>query len=103
MISFLKSFITNRPQKFRKDNKYSDDYISTFSVPWGTVHGPILFFIIYTNGLLNIILDAEMYCYADDTVILLKHKNYEDLMILASKYSDKVKYVGFIIIIRSSI
>jgi len=72
------------------ESSYSDDYINTYSVLKGIVLSLILF-IIYLNGLLNLSLDAELYCYADDTVILLKHKNYDDLFKLANICLDKVK------------
>jgi len=38
-----------------------------------------IFFIIYINGLLNLNLNADILCYAYDTVVLVKNKNFNDL------------------------
>jgi hypothetical protein len=47
-------------------------------VPQGIVLGP-LFFILYINGLLNIKTEAEIMCFAYNTVILVHDKNNEQL------------------------
>jgi len=49
-------------------------------LPQGTVLGLILFMLyININGLLNINVEAEIICFADDTVILFHCKNIENL------------------------
>jgi len=41
---------------------------------------------IHINGLLNTYLDAEIFCCADDTVILVKSLNYDNIYNIASNY-----------------
>jgi len=75
-LNLIKSFISDKPQQIRINGLLSDVQRNGFSVPQGTVFGPVLF-IIYINGLLNLKLNAEIFCYTDDTVILIKSHNYE--------------------------
>jgi len=42
---------------------------------------------------------TEIKCYADDTIILLKHKNCDDLFKISNLCLDRVKKVGLIIIV----
>lgn len=55
--------------------------------------GPYLdpfFFIIYINGLLNINVDANIVCFADDTVILLNEKSIDELYTKANQVFDTI-------------
>lgn len=60
------------------------EHTNYFTLTQGTVLGPILF-IVYIIGLLRINLDVEIYCYADDTVLLVNHQSYNDLLKIANK------------------
>ncbi|KAF0754456.1 neuroblastoma-amplified sequence-like, partial [Aphis craccivora] len=51
----------------------------------------ILLFIIYINGLLNINVDAEIICYADDTAILVHSSSTEYLNIKANSVMKDIK------------
>jgi hypothetical protein len=51
-LNLIKSFISNRSQQVRIERTPSYINTNSFSVPQGTVLGPILF-IIFINGLLN--------------------------------------------------
>lgn len=50
-----------------------------------------LLFIIYINGFLNLNLNADILCYADDTIILVKILNYEGLYKTANNCLSSVK------------
>jgi hypothetical protein len=64
VLNLIKSFILNRSQQVRIERTPSDININSFSVPQGTVFGPILF-IIFINGLLNLNLNVDILCYDD--------------------------------------
>jgi hypothetical protein len=89
-LNLIKSFISNRPQQVRIEGTLSDINTNSFSVPQSTVLGPILF-IIYINGLLNLNLNADILCYADDTVVLVKNKYYNELLKEANICLDLIK------------
>jgi len=78
VLNLIKSFISNRPQQVWLNGLFSGDNTNCFSVSQGTVLSPVLF-IIYINRLLNLNLDADTLYYADDTVILVKNINYNNL------------------------
>lgn len=75
--NLIRSYLCERNQFIKIKNKMSHSLIVNHEVPQRTVLRPILF-ILFINGLLNIIIEAEIICFADDSVILLHDKNIEN-------------------------
>lgn len=75
--NLMKSYLKGRTQRVKIDNKLSNCTNINYSVPQGTVLGPLLF-IIYINGLLNLSTQAKLICFADNTVILVNNRNIND-------------------------
>ena len=46
----------------------------TCGVPQGSILGPLLF-LLYVNGMPDVVKDSSIYLYADDTVLLNYGKN----------------------------
>lgn len=84
------SYLKGREQKVEINNNISDKTEINYSVPQGTVLGPILF-IIYINGLLNQQLQGKIICFADDTVLLLKNHCLDGLYKMAGESLTIVK------------
>jgi len=52
-LKLIQSFISNRNQKVKIIDVYSDDQLINYSVPTGTVLGSLIFIINIINGLHN--------------------------------------------------
>jgi len=90
MYDLLKSYLFKRTQVVKLKNSVSTSLDVTHGVPQGTVLGSLLF-IIYINGLLNINVDAEIICYADDTAVLVHSRSTENLNIKANNVIKNIK------------
>jgi len=77
-ISWIISFLDKRPQQVKLLNDLSDAQTSDYSIPQGTVLGPLLF-IMYVNDIFEVSKYGEIVSYADDTVLLLKAKTWSEL------------------------
>ena len=72
VLMWIKPYLTNRRQKVKWGNSFSDAFSLPYGVPQGSVLGPLLF-TIYTTPLSHIIYSFNVthHLYADDTQIYL--------------------------------
>ena len=80
VLRWIKSYLSNRKQKVKLGNSFSDAFSLPYGVPQGSVLGPLLF-TLYTTPLSNIISNFNVthHLYADDTQICLPldHRNFD--------------------------
>jgi len=88
--NLISLYLSDRYQIVKINDKLSQSLPFKHSVPQGKVLGP-LFFILYINGLLNVNTEAEIMCFADDTVILIRDKNIEKLYTKANVIFNTTK------------
>ena len=81
ILKWISSFLTNRYQYVKINNSISDTLKVTSGVPQGSVLGPTLF-IYFINDLPNVINDANVKVFADDTKVYKSINNNEDSEIL---------------------
>lgn len=88
--NLIKSFLENRRQQVRVNDILSNVNNLNYGVPQGTVLGPLLF-IVYINDLLDLDLECSIFCFADDTTILIHDLNKFNLIRKATKIMSTIK------------
>jgi len=69
-LNWLDSYLSGRYQKTKVNNTLSENRLISAGVPQGSILGPLLF-IIFINDVFQLTsLSADIYLYADDTVII---------------------------------
>ena len=83
VLSWIKSYLSNRKQKIKIGDSFSEAVILPFGVPQGSVQGPLLF-TLYTSPLSQVIskFNVTHHLYADDTQIYLTvdSRNFDSSM-----------------------
>ena len=77
-LTWIYCFLTNRVQTVFNNGSYSYTTPVLSGVPQGSVLGPLLF-IIYINDLQDVIKEAKMLTFADDTKIISKINSKTDI------------------------
>ncbi len=88
----MTSYLTNRTQKTKVNNIFSNTKCTSAGVQQGSVLGSLLFNIFINDVFQFITSNTEKYLYADDTAIIFAADNNTDLQIIINnfflKYSD---------------
>lgn len=81
----IKSYLSNRKQRVKVNNQFSDYETIEMGVPQGTILGPLLF-IIYINDMLNEMPENSILSYADDTAIITTGKDWKEIEYKMNKF-----------------
>ncbi len=92
-LQWLSSYLHNRKQKTKVNNKYSDFQPISAGVPQGSILGPLLF-ILFINDIFQLQANnIEIYLYADDTAIIFSADNDMALQLLVNDFF--IKYAAW--------
>ena len=90
-LDWLRNYLYERKQyvRVRINGKESSKEIINHGVPQGSILGPLLY-IIYVNDFVNSSNILKKILFADDTNLLLSHKDPFLLQLIANKEIEKV-------------
>ena len=83
-VAFLKSYLSDRQQRCKIDDTFSDWQKLIAGVPQGSILGPLLF-NIFINDLFLIIENCTLCNYADDNTLYACRQNLDDVIVALQK------------------
>uniref|UniRef100_A0A0A9W4I8 Putative RNA-directed DNA polymerase from transposon BS n=1 Tax=Lygus hesperus TaxID=30085 RepID=A0A0A9W4I8_LYGHE len=90
-VSWLHSYLADRQQRVKIESSLSDPRSFRYSIPQGTVLGPLCF-IIYINSLLELSgVEGDLISFADDTALITSTSTWAETI---SKTKENMKKIG---------
>lgn len=89
-LLFFKSYLENRSQCVIINDKMSDFRINIHGVPQGSVIGPVLF-LMFINDINYFVSPNKCVLFADDTTLIISHKNFSQLDSLLAALEKQVE------------
>ncbi|KAI5646886.1 reverse transcriptase (RNA-dependent DNA polymerase) domain-containing protein [Phthorimaea operculella] len=87
LLELLKNYHTNRYTTVKKADKTSNLVLTTQGTAQGSIVGPTEY-LLYVNDMSNIIKKGSVYQFADDTCLLVAHKDIVEAQNLLQKNFD---------------
>lgn len=75
-LDWFRNYLSFRKYRVKISNSLSDEMDIEHGVPQGSKLGPILY-LIYSNGLINSLKLSRIFAYADDTALVVAHKDLQ--------------------------
>lgn len=92
ILEWFKSYLSDRAFKVKICNTFSQPTQISYGVPQGSILGPLLF-IIYVNDMLSVLKHSTGYQYADDTAIIVTHRELQTaVQTMQSEFNEVVRW-----------
>jgi hypothetical protein len=90
VLSFFSNYLKGRPQRVKINNTLSDSMETEYSIPQGTVLGPLLF-IMFVNDIFSQKLNGQIISYADDTALVVSARTWDRVETLRNLDMNVIK------------
>lgn len=89
-LELFKDYLTDRKQRVKINNIYSDAIAVDYGIPQGSIVGPTLF-LIYVNDLCQLqLMKGRIFTFADDTALVFDGESWDEVYSTAQTGFNKV-------------
>ena len=92
-LKLTKSYLSERQQKVMVGDRMSGSKVIDRGVPQGSIMGPLLFLMFFNDFPNFVKIDKSVECiaYADDATIMVRGKNFEEVIMRSDEVLERVR------------